>query len=211
MDDYLVLDNFTPLSLQNHLEQCLMFNDQVMWSYRPETSGVQDNWDKNNTSIKENFQFEHNMYAYDNQNIYSPFFDLAKTNMYFIENIFGPIDVLKRMKTNLLVKDVGAEKTYHPPHVDSAASNSISMIYYVNDSDGDTIMFDQTVDASIQDTNQHIGLTELGRISPKKGRAVIFNSNRFHSSSNPIVNNRRVIINTVFTANENFIGNIKRS
>lgn len=209
MSNYLVLDNFTPLSLQNHIEQCLLSNDQVNWGYRPETSGVQDNWDKANKSIKENFQFEHNMYAYDNQNVFSPFFDIAKSNVYLLEQLLGPIDMLHRIKTNMLVKDVSTIGTYHPPHIDSATENVFSMVYYVNDSDGDTIFFDRLVDGNSTDTQQHIGLTEIGRVSPKKGRAVIFNSNRFHSSSNPIVNDRRVVINTVFLASNVLANNIK--
>jgi hypothetical protein len=209
MDNYLVLDNFTPLSLQNHIEQCLMLNDQVNWGYRPETGGVQDNWDKTNLSIKENFQFEHTMYAYDNQSLYSPFFDISRTNIYLIEQMFGPIDMLQRMKANLLIKDISSVAKYHPPHIDSVAENSFSMVYYVNDADGDTIFFDRLVDVNIN-TPQHTGLTEIGRVTPKKGRAVIFNSNRFHASSNPIVNNRRVVINSVFLASPEFIANVTK-
>ena len=46
------------------------------------------------------------------------------------------------------------------------------------------------------------------RITPKKGRAVLFHSNRFHASSNPVVAQRRVIINHVFTTDDNFLTKI---
>ena len=198
--DYIVLDNFTPKSLQDRIEHFLMFGDQVTWQYRSQTGGVDDTQDPNNKSIRETFQHCHDMYAYDTGGQKSLFIEPAMSNIYFIEQTYGPIEMLHRVKANLLIKDVEAVNTYHPPHVDSLIDNSLSMVYYVNDSDGDTILFDKQVDHTSPNKHQHLGLTEIGRVSPKKGRAVIFNSNRFHASSNPINNERRVVINTVFIA-----------
>jgi hypothetical protein len=48
-------------------------------------------------------------------------------------------------------------------------------------------------------------LKEVARVTPKKGRAVIFNSNRFHASSSPVIEPRRVIINYCFFADPNFL------
>jgi hypothetical protein len=53
-----------------------------------------------------------------------------------------------------------------------------------------------------------MNLTECGRVSPKKGRAVIFPSNRYHASSSPVEASRRVIINFVFLAPETFLTKI---
>jgi|TARA_B110000908_G_scaffold157435_1_gene197564 hypothetical protein len=198
--EYVVLDNFTPKSLQDRIEHLLMFSEQVTWQYRSQTGGVSDTQDPDNTSIRETFQHSHDMYAYDTGGAKSPLIETVMSNMYFIEQAYGPIEMLHRVKANLLIKDVEAVNTYHPPHVDSLMDNSLSMVYYVNDSDGDTILFDKQVDHTSPNRHQHLGLTEIGRVSPKKGRAVIFNSNRFHASSMPIDNERRVVINTVFLA-----------
>lgn len=59
-------------------------------------------------------------------------------------------------------------------------------LYYVNDSDGDTILFD--------DNNN-----EIQRVSPKKGRIVFFDGSIKHCSSSPSKTARSII-------NFNFIG-----
>jgi ectoine hydroxylase-related dioxygenase (phytanoyl-CoA dioxygenase family) len=35
-------------------------------------------------------------------------------------------------------------------------------------------------------------------VSPKKGKAVLFDSNTWHASSNPRVNQNRVVLNLIF-------------
>jgi hypothetical protein len=65
----------------------------------------------------------------------------------------------------------------------------LSMVYYVNNSDGDTRIFDDN-------------MTMLHSNTPAQGNAIIFPSNRFHCSSNPIQSNVRCIINFVFTVKD---------
>jgi hypothetical protein len=70
---------------------------------------------------------------------------------------------------------------YDNPHVDAQFEHLV-VLYYVNDSDGDTFIFDKTSEEiSIPDPNMKI----IKRITPKKGRAILFNGNRYHSSSCP--------------------------
>lgn len=69
---------------------------------------------------------------------------------------------------------------HNNPHIDSSSPHDV-VLYYLDDTDGDTFFFDQ--DMNIVD-----------RVSPKKGRAVIFNGLTYHSSSIP-TNGTRVTIN----------------
>ena len=49
-----------------------------------------------------------------------------------------------RQKLNLLGQNSSIkEGKYNTPHIDNKWFNSYSMIYYVNDSDGDTIIFNE--------------------------------------------------------------------
>jgi len=72
----------------------------------------------------------------------------------------------------------------HEPHMDSQIPHTV-VLYYLNDSDGDTYFYKQ-VPYSIQqyDAQRDYGPV-VKRISPKKNTAVIFDGNTYHASSNP--------------------------
>lgn len=70
--------------------------------------------------------------------------------------------------------DAEAEKFY---------SKFISMIYYVNDSDGDTIFFNGDNES---------------RVTPKEGRIVWFPSYALHGGTPPQLNKKRIVINFIF-------------
>ena len=74
----------------------------------------------------------------------------------------------------------------HPPHIDGSYPHWV-VLYYVNNSDGDTILY------------KNDKKTELKRITPKKGRIVFFDGSIWHSGSTPQTTHRSVI-------NFNFIG-----
>jgi ectoine hydroxylase-related dioxygenase (phytanoyl-CoA dioxygenase family) len=59
----------------------------------------------------------------------------------------------------------------------------------VNDTDGDTIIFDEKYDAS------ELELLNPKRVPPRKGKAVFFNGEHYHASCNPIKSKKRVVIN----------------
>ena len=80
------------------------------------------------------------------------------------------------------------------PHTDMDQDHLV-VLYYINDTDGDTIIFEETdkelpriPGLSIQD------LTEKTRVTPKQGRVVLFNGHHYHCSSNP-TSDKRCILN----------------
>ncbi len=91
-----------------------------------------------------------------------------------------------RIKANLLTTGFPSsqdlDQQYHTDHTEES---TYSMIYYVNDSDGDTVFKD-------------INNNEQRRISPKKGRIALFRSNIMHRATNPTHHKRRVVINYIF-------------
>jgi len=58
-------------------------------------------------------------------------------------------------------------------------------LYYVNDSDGDTVFFNETTMNYGSMDRVERTYTELTRVSPKKGRMVLFDGARYHSSTSP--------------------------
>ena len=87
-------------------------------------------------------------------------------------------------------------------HIDREQEH-ISIVYYVNDTDGDTHIYDTDLETMsgwnyiVRDKKfEHFTLNK--RISPKKGRVVIFNGLLPHHSSYPTLQDRYVInFNTV--------------
>ena len=79
--------------------------------------------------------------------------------------------------------------------------------YYVNDSDGDTMIFDQRLsDTGITDFTEYnlveyvkrTTFTVAGQCSPKKGRVCIFDGTQFHASTKPNIHDKRVVITVNF-------------
>ena len=95
-----------------------------------------------------------------------------------------PISKLIRIKANLQVQQQRQENQYNTMHVDGYEAHLV-LIYYVNDSDGHTIIFDS--DKQIKE-----------RIVPKRGRCLLFSGNQLHSGQPPLTNKTRVVINYNF-------------
>lgn len=86
-------------------------------------------------------------------------------------------------------------KEFDNIHIDLSIEHLV-VLYYVNDTDGDTFIFDKISDyknvtsETVENQNE---LKIIKRITPKKGRALVFDGNRYHSSSGPTKDVRCVI------------------
>ena len=99
-----------------------------------------------------------------------------------------------RLKFNLLLNhSLVDEDTYNTPHIDSRRPNSYSMNYYVNDSDGDTVIFNEMVGQDKRERPEK--LTIKRRIAPRKNRMVVFDGSYLHASTNPVKSEKRVVLN----------------
>lgn len=106
------------------------------------------------------------------------------------------VSSIMRMKINNQMRSTASgydENCCNEIHVDNFDSHK-TLVYYINDSDGDTFLFNKMYDRNIN----HYDLKTLQRVSPKQGRAVCFNGLQFHAPSNPIYQQRRYILNINF-------------
>ena len=102
---------------------------------------------------------------------------LEKLEKYDIKNV-----MLIRAKANVLFP-TNKDLKYSVPHVDLPYLKHYSnLLYYVNDTDGDTYFFNK--DETIRE-----------QISPKRNRAVYFDGDILHASSNPKKHDSRIVIN----------------
>jgi hypothetical protein len=100
---------------------------------------------------------------------------------------------IHRIKTNLLTR--GSSSEYHNVHIDQDYEHKV-FLYYVNDSDGDTVFFDQFW--SKDNPASLNSLTEQVRVAPKMGLGVVFDGLQYHTSTSPIQNDYRCVINLDF-------------
>lgn len=71
----------------------------------------------------------------------------------------------------------------------------LSMIYYVNDTDGETVFFDQFL---LEGQSKPDSVSVQQKVMPKRNRLVIFDSSQLHASKNPSIGSPpRCIINMV--------------
>ena len=85
---------------------------------------------------------------------------------------------ISRIKCNMITR--GIDDTPHVPHLDRYTPH-IVIVYYVNNSDGDTYIYDQEGSVSA--------------ITPEQGKYVIFDGSLKHCGSSPLKQNHRLVIN----------------
>jgi hypothetical protein len=87
-----------------------------------------------------------------------------------------------------------------PPHIDDVSNldyknkKYITLLYYVHDCDGDTVLYDYY---GVDDTPLPPSVRVQQTITPRQGRIAIFDSNQYHSNGIPSYGARQVI-NCVF-------------
>ena len=184
------VDNLLPTGFQNFLDREL--ENMNAWLYLDSASGIKDAYDPNDRNIVDSPQFTHMIFDPE-LGVTSPLFEYVKPILWFLEDRTGYKAVeLGRIKANLLLPTNTKSNNYNPPHIDSGNKDYTSMVYYVNDSDGDTRIFNNHVEENYYD------LKMIESNPPKKGSAILFPSTRFHCSSNPINSKKRIILNFVF-------------
>lgn len=190
MSTFVELTDFLPKSLENDIYESTMATF-MPWYYSDSTIHKGNNTLPSHPDIRDSSQFVHLALWPDQEN--SWIWNVIKPVLYFFEKETGTkIKDTQRCKINLLQPSKNYQpNTFHPPHNDGE-DNQYSLIYYVNDSDGDTYFFNEFF------TGVKPELTIYNKVTPKKGKAVFFDSARYHCSSNPVNTERRVAINFVF-------------
>lgn len=92
------------------------------------------------------------------------------------------IKTLHRMRLGCLLSN--SDLPHNNPHIDFEFQHMVGL-YYVNDSDGDTIIWDGD---------------KRETVTPKRGRFAVFNGKYYHASSCPRVSPTRIVLTFNFTA-----------
>lgn len=179
------LDNTEAMMVEKCLNDCpwfLTFEEATVSPFKYLTM--------KDLNTKEYIQFCHNLLD-DNGNVLSP-------NYLFLIDFFKNklknnliINKFMRMKINLQTQcSFSKEYFYNTPHLDRLDNQEyFNAIYYVNESDGETLLFNKS--------NNEYKIIE--KVIPKKGKLLIFSGNIYHSGRHPKEALKRIIINFNFT------------
>jgi len=193
--DLIELEDFLPRSFAKLLEDMICNSGEFLWQYNASTNDpANPHILSRSEKSYDGDQFVHALYKEGERK--SAFFDIVFPMFYFMEDKTGvALANPERMKANLLVKKDIDPDAYNTPHIDIPDAGFKSLLYYVTDSDGDTFLFNETYQ---QTQSAKKPLTVRKRIAPRRGKAVLFNSNIWHASSNPRENATRVVLNFIF-------------
>ena len=195
----IIIDNFLPEPFQKSFVDLLTSYEFPWTFFNYSVSEYSLNeYFYTNEPVKEHVQLRHG-FVRDDKVTSEQYKHIEILKMLFESHMRTKVTYTHRIKSNLLISQKGPY--IQPPHVDvmdmlDGDTNCLgykTLLYYVNDSDGDTILYNEHF------TGEPVGLlTEQQRVSPKQGRAVIFDSNQIHSGSCPSVSDTRLVINSVF-------------
>lgn len=158
-------------------------------SYSVSSSDAPDNVLKD-VRTKDSSQFNHSFY---NDRVTSNYWPIVHSLIEVVEELTGKSyqHRILRAKANLICRDSAfPDECYNMPHSDATFDGIESFLYYVNESDGDTVIFNEKPGAA--------SLTECVRSSPEKGKLIVFDSYYLHSSSPPKHHDARLVINILF-------------
>ena len=194
-----LIENIVLDSVKERMKR-IFLRDEFEWYYNPATvriiPGNKGAFIDDNT--KESIQFTHNLYT--DGRFQSEYVEYVQKIMKALEEKEGIVcTTLLTAKCILIPQDssFGIDQ-HHPPHVDSKEPNdyTYTLVYYVNDSDGDTFVFNE----NYGDEFENVTIAE--RQTPKEGCAFLFKSNTYHASSSPANTSSRVVINIIFESDE---------
>lgn len=177
-----IIDNIIPEYLQNHLEDLITSKDQNNPFPLYFTGNLTGHTPNNNEiGFGSDFLMPDAVHPMGGS-LLSPLYMFLNSQKLLVKNV-----IRGRVYFQLPLR--GNEKpTPQSPHTDLKFPH-YGLIYYVTDSDGDTIFYNDQKE-------------EIKRVSPKKGRILFFDGRIKHSGSN-CTKNMRIIFNYNFTLYEN--------
>jgi|TARA_B100000073_G_scaffold230933_1_gene192806 hypothetical protein len=177
--DVIVFDDIIPEVYQNWLVDCIK-NEDLMWHRKD--AAISDMFEDDPRNGFCNF---HYLFDKDEGGELSPlcnaFMPLA---LQFREKLQA--ECLFRMRVNCV--PAWHSNQVQLPHVDSYHFEAWNVIYYIDDSNGDTIIYDERT----RDHQEYLKIatrdmyTVKTAVSPKKGRAVAIKGDLFHASTLPM-------------------------
>lgn len=178
-----VIDNFLTPTYADVIEMQL-HSHQFPWFFNPDITDGDIKKSKKNLN---QYGFSSIIFVRSEGGwIDSPVSILLRPFLFQIQDTIGASSLL-RSRIDMTV--CNSSRILHTPHTDLLEKN-ITTIYYVNDSDGYTVVYNEKEESE--------KYTVMKKISPKKNRLVIFDGSYYHTGHSPMENKNRILINSNF-------------
>jgi hypothetical protein len=196
-----VLEDLVPSHLSDEIET-LLNSERFTWNCQPHIT-YDSGMEYKNPKITNPVGLTHTLY-FDGQ-ITSDWFNDFEPILTYLEareNI--TISEILRIRIRRTLQTVGHDLTcYNSPHVDLAHKDAYkTLVYYADDSDGDTVLFEEIYKSEDGTNTVRDDVTEWKRSTPKKGSGLFFEGHRFHAGNCPVNSRIRTIINFDFYIKE---------
>ena len=184
--EILVIDDFVTLEYQEKIKQELLgINNIFPWFHTADVTSAGD-FDSQNRPA-----FAHQYVSLDDD-------DVSEIESVF-HHLFTPLlgkacQYLKMPQTEVIqgrsflqfpLKNVDTS-VVDTPHIDlDEGEEHIVVLYYVIDSDGDTVIYNEKTKSNTY--------TEKQRVTPKQGRVVIFEGGQYHTAEQPTKGTRCIV------------------
>jgi len=188
MDNVKIIDNFLTKSYHEKILE-LLSGPNFGWGYSDCITGTEV------ARVAQPEPSQHNEYGFGHS-FWTENKGPDSEYAYFIEPLLYQIldvtnrDLIFRARADMLTW-TGKKEFIHPAHVDFVIPHTAS-VFYVNESDGDTILYNVKID----DVANYKDLKEYGRVSPKANRLVLFDGDTLHTGCSPTKHKSRIIINS---------------
>jgi len=190
-----VIDNFLTKSYHKELLD-LMSSANFSWYYNENISYRSGENPEDVTPRFDEYGFSH--IFWDNNGMRDSNTSLLwKAGLYQILDVTNS-DYILRSRGDMTM--FSPTEFIHDAHVDYFFKN-ISTVFYINDSDGDTIFYNQRHTNKEQTFPKKLDI--IDRVSPKANRLVIFEGDIVHTGSSPNKHKNRIIINSNFSKENN--------
>ena len=186
---YIVLKNLLNKDFVDLLENTFSSNLFPWYFYDNTVTKDYESKEVKIFEIKDYLMFTHSFFLYNTEK------HITESNSsygYIIADILKEFKKKLNLKNNLeiLRAKINFQTQYqnnkknniNSPHYDFQVTEHYVILYYVNDSDGDTHLFDN--EGNLMES-----------VNPQKGSFLIFDGNTLHAGSNPINSKKRLIIN----------------
>ena len=183
--EILVIDDFIDKDYQEDIKDSLMGDNDFPWYYIDDVTAAYEEGNQGRPGLSHVYvELDDN----DSSEVVSDFHDLFIPLLELACNVLNvPSARILQGRSFLQFPLNLKSKEDDTPHIDlDEGERHIVVLYYVKDSDGDTIIYNERTESDTYTVKQ--------KVTPKQGRVVIFDGGQYHTAQQA-VNTVRCIAN----------------